>query len=301
MDDAHRPAVAVAADPVHGAAGPAWDPFSYAQVTQVDLARAEGRFNDVVAITDAFADAVPTTEAVMPAWQVLGLGIGACADEAAAARRRRRSTDDAEALADRWFAVFTGIAERVRSEGGGGPWFDATFATAGAEIGRLRDRSDPKAWAAVADQWVALQHPFQTAYTRLRLAEAILQANGERSLAERELRSAHATAASIGAGLLLPEIEALAKGARIDLGLDAAPTSPTGTGPTFEAATGLTPRESAVLRLVADGHTNREIGDQLFISEKTVSVHVSNAMAKLGALSRYEAAATAQRLGLLDP
>ena len=63
--------------------------------------------------------------------------------------------------------------------------------------------------------------------------------------------------------------------------------------------TGLTARERDVVRLVAAGHTNREIGDQLFISEKTVSVHVSNAMAKLGALSRYEAAAAAERQGLL--
>ena len=50
---------------------------------------------------------------------------------------------------------------------------------------------------------------------------------------------------------------------------------------------------------MAEGHTNREIGDRLFISEKTVSVHVSNAMTKLGALSRYEAAAAAERQGLL--
>ena len=61
----------------------------------------------------------------------------------------------------------------------------------------------------------------------------------------------------------------------------------------------LTTREVAVLRLVAAGHTNREIGTRLFISEKTASVHVSNAMNKLGALSRYEAAAAAERLGLL--
>ena len=52
-----------------------------------------------------------------------------------------------------------------------------------------------------------------------------------------------------------------------------------------------------MLQLVAEGHTNREIGDQLFISEKTVSVHVSNAMAKLGALSRYEAAARGRARG----
>ena len=61
----------------------------------------------------------------------------------------------------------------------------------------------------------------------------------------------------------------------------------------------LTGRERDVIRLVAAGHTNREIGDRLFISEKTVSVHVSNAMAKLGALSRYEAAAAAEHQGLL--
>jgi DNA-binding NarL/FixJ family response regulator len=62
----------------------------------------------------------------------------------------------------------------------------------------------------------------------------------------------------------------------------------------------LTTRESDVLSLVAAGHTNREIGEALFISEKTASVHITNAMDKLGALSRYEAAASATRLGLLE-
>ena len=62
----------------------------------------------------------------------------------------------------------------------------------------------------------------------------------------------------------------------------------------------LTARERDVLALVAAGHTNREIGDALFISNKTASVHISNAMDKLGALSRYEAAAIATRIGLLD-
>ncbi|MGH7186980.1 MAG: response regulator transcription factor, partial [Pseudomonadota bacterium] len=66
-------------------------------------------------------------------------------------------------------------------------------------------------------------------------------------------------------------------------------------------ATTLTARELEVLALVAAGHTNREIGHLLFISEKTASVHVTHAMNKLGALSRYEAAAMAARLGLLEP
>ena len=62
----------------------------------------------------------------------------------------------------------------------------------------------------------------------------------------------------------------------------------------------LTPREHEVLTLVAEGRSNREIGGQLFISAKTVSVHVSNILAKLGAAGRTEAVAIARRRGLLS-
>ena len=62
----------------------------------------------------------------------------------------------------------------------------------------------------------------------------------------------------------------------------------------------LTPREREILALVAAGRSNGEIGKQLFISAKTVSVHVSNVMAKLGAGSRTEASALARRAGLID-
>ena len=61
---------------------------------------------------------------------------------------------------------------------------------------------------------------------------------------------------------------------------------------------GLTPRERQVLALVAEGRTNREIGDSLFMAEKTASVHVSRILAKLDVRSRTEAAAVAHRLGL---
>jgi DNA-binding NarL/FixJ family response regulator len=60
---------------------------------------------------------------------------------------------------------------------------------------------------------------------------------------------------------------------------------------------GLTPRERQVLALVADGATNREIGAQLYMAEKTASVHVSRILAKLEVRSRTEAAAVAHRLG----
>ena len=72
------------------------------------------------------------------------------------------------------------------------------------------------------------------------------------------------------------------------------PAAPAGPGP-------LTPREHAVLELVAGGRTNRQVGAELFISEKTVSVHLSRVMAKLGAASRTEAVSVAYERGLLSP
>jgi DNA-binding NarL/FixJ family response regulator len=60
----------------------------------------------------------------------------------------------------------------------------------------------------------------------------------------------------------------------------------------------LTRREREVLALVAEGWTNRQVADHLFISENTAGVHVSNILGKLGASGRTEAAAIAHRLGL---
>ncbi|HEU4572753.1 MAG TPA: response regulator transcription factor [Candidatus Limnocylindrales bacterium] len=65
-------------------------------------------------------------------------------------------------------------------------------------------------------------------------------------------------------------------------------------------AFGLSPREREVLGLIAQGRTNREIGERLFISQKTVGVHVGNILAKLDVSGRVEAAAVAIRLGLTD-
>jgi DNA-binding CsgD family transcriptional regulator len=63
---------------------------------------------------------------------------------------------------------------------------------------------------------------------------------------------------------------------------------------------GLSGREKEVLAQIARGRTNREIGERLFISQKTVGVHVGNILAKLGVSGRVEAAAVAIRLGLTD-
>jgi DNA-binding NarL/FixJ family response regulator len=96
-------------------------------------------------------------------------------------------------------------------------------------------------------------------------------------------------------------MESLGRRARIDLATAADPgdetraEDPRATG---VRRLGLTPRETEVLGLVAEGHTNRQIAERLFISVKTASVHVSNILAKLGVANRAEAAVAAHRLGL---
>jgi DNA-binding CsgD family transcriptional regulator len=73
------------------------------------------------------------------------------------------------------------------------------------------------------------------------------------------------------------------------------------SAPTESDAFGLSPRERDVLALIAKGRTNREIGTELFISERTVGVHVGRVLAKLAVSGRVEAAAVAIRLGLSNP
>ena len=111
-----------------------------------------------------------------------------------------------------------------------------------------------------------------------------------------------ADAQALGATPLAAEAEGLARRARIALpGREQESASAADAGRVAMEETGLTPRELDVLRLVADGRTNREIGAELFISEKTVSVHVSRILATLGAANRAQAATVAHRLGLSTP
>jgi DNA-binding NarL/FixJ family response regulator len=122
-----------------------------------------------------------------------------------------------------------------------------------------------------------------------------MTARGEREDAARTLGDVRDAAKQIGAAWLLAEIDGLAGRARLTLpGAPPAVSAPAAAEDPF----GLTPREQQVLALLADGCTNREIGQQLFMAEKTASVHVSRILAKLDVRSRTEAAAVAHRLGL---
>jgi DNA-binding NarL/FixJ family response regulator len=101
----------------------------------------------------------------------------------------------------------------------------------------------------------------------------------------------------MGAAWLAGELESLAARARLRLE-DGAASADEEDDDGGDDPFGLTPRERQVLALVAAGATNREIGKQLFMAEKTASVHVSRILAKLDVRSRTEAAGVAHRLGL---
>jgi DNA-binding CsgD family transcriptional regulator len=163
-----------------------------------------------------------------------------------------------------------------------------------AELTRAEGASDPAAWAAAAERFAALDMPFERAYARWRQAEALVL-GGDRAAAHEPLREAAELARGLRAARLEAEVEGFARRARIALD-DEAPAEADGSD---LAPLGLTERERAVLELVAEGRTNREIGEALFMAEKTASVHVSRILAKLGVRSRVEAATAAHRLGIV--
>jgi len=152
------------------------------------------------------------------------------------------------------------------------------YALATAERARLTPRPDPSVWASLdggPDRYL-------TAYARFREAEALLSAKGSRARAAALLAEAAAIAAELRATPLAEEVTTL----RARAGL--APT-------TGSPVLGLTAREAEIFVLVGRGLTNGEIAEELFISTKTASVHVSNILRKLGVKSRIQAAALAHR------
>ncbi|MGX7829354.1 helix-turn-helix transcriptional regulator [Actinokineospora sp. 24-640] len=230
-------------------------------------------------------------------WDMVGirlaaLGIAAGADlaHAAATRRDEDATRVARAEGARLLKLArTTAVDGAPRTGALGPEGQAWLARAEAEHSRLGGESDPALWerAVSAFSYGAV---YEQALCRWRLAEALLAAD-DRAAAATELRLADATANSLGAKPLREALRRIARRARIPLDPDATPR---------DRIDLFTPRERAVLALVAQGRTNRQVGDELFISEKTVSVHLSRIMAKLGASRRAEAVAVAYDRGLLD-
>jgi DNA-binding CsgD family transcriptional regulator len=225
---------------------------------------------------------------------LLVVAIQAAADVAERARARREE----ESILRAATAVEAHIAELEGRAGKSAPLVDALRAQALAEASRLAGAPDPARWSDAAERLAVIPDPYGVAHARWRAAEAWLLRDGVKADVAAPLQEAAATAVQLGAAPLHRSIEGLARRARVSLDepLNAATDRPARR----ETPGGLSARELEVLRLIADGRSNGEIGEALFISRKTAGVHVTHILDKLGVSNRVEAAMAAGRLGLLD-
>lgn len=138
-----------------------------------------------------------------------------------------------------------------------------------------------------------LDLPMELAQVELRAGVA-LAAAGERDAGLERLGSAYRTARKLGARPLAAEA------AREVAALGESVTARLGSRAEGDAdGSGLTRREREVVRMLAVGRTNREVASELFLSPRTVDMHVRNILRKLDCRSRMEAAHRAGELGLL--
>jgi DNA-binding CsgD family transcriptional regulator len=137
---------------------------------------------------------------------------------------------------------------------------------------------------------IALPRPYDVARVRIRLAECLLQVE-DRAGAVAELRAARTELAELRAWPRVADVEA--RLARLGV---------RGAGTSGRRAYGaeLSPRERDVVRLVAQGRTNRQIAQELVLSSKTVANHVATARRKLHAASRTALAVAAIAAGLIE-
>ena len=216
------------------------------------------------------------------------VGIAALADQARLARAAGQPADEfiAEAvelagIARQGLHSQRRVAAAVGVDGRG--W----LARAEAELRRASDDNAPDNWRAVVETF-GPGFVYESARSQWRLAEALAEA-GDRDEAQRQWQLAAAAADKLGATRLRAAVADLGRRARLGSSSRAVAGSPLSV---------LTSRELEVLRALTGGRSNKEIAAELFISGKTVSVHVSNILAKLGAASRTEAAAIAHDNGI---
>ncbi|HEU5032648.1 MAG TPA: AAA family ATPase [Spirillospora sp.] len=234
------------------------------------MALAEGRPQDVLPPVERVIEEAGLPDDARYALPVLVAGATACAEIGAPAA-----------------PVLRRIEERAAGLTISGPLQRAHKLVFDAESARARGVLDLAAWDAAAAAWEGIGNPYARAQALVHAAEAAL-AGGDHDAAAARLGVAAGIAADLGAEPLAEQVADLLRRTRAPRRAGAEPSAPLG----------LTPREYEVLRLVAEGRSNRDIAEALFISVKTASVHVSNILGKLDVANRGEAAATAHRLSL---
>jgi DNA-binding CsgD family transcriptional regulator/tetratricopeptide (TPR) repeat protein len=256
-----------------------------------------GHDDDPGRVVEVYQDAVAVLGGIWHEWfsariRLAAITIGAIADALPriSAADRGRYVEQAERLHGEGHTVLDKYSD---PSGFWGPEGRAWVKRLDAETLRVRWLAgvDPppqdslvEAWREAEQLYADFGHVHELATVRAVLA-GILRATGDQAAARELGDQAREVAHRLGAQPLLDRLRAQGSSpARAD-------------GP---ASATLTARESEILALVAEGRSNGEIAKLLFISAKTVSVHVSNILGKLGATGRTEAAAIARRRGLLD-
>jgi DNA-binding CsgD family transcriptional regulator len=236
--------------------------------------------------------------ATLPADEIRLLAAGArvAADLALLPRPARPA-----GLGDQWAqaaATFEERAQVLTDARSGGQREVAVFSDlVAAERAREHGTDSRATWRAVAHAWHDVDQPYREAYARLREAETAVRA-GRRDQAARALAACEALARALPSRPLLVLAQDLARRARLTSRSAADRTAADGTEAVAGARFDLTGREQEVLALLAQGDSNRQIARALFISERTVAVHVSRILDKLGVRNRTEAATAGARLGL---
>jgi DNA-binding CsgD family transcriptional regulator len=238
------------------------------------------------------------TDDVLRVARVTAIGMAVEADIAQRARDLREKAQEKDALSRARIHM-----DRLRAVAeAGGPVERAWLALGAAEYGRARGKADAKSWIKAAEEWDRLHRPYRAVIARFRAAEAYVE-QGERTAAAQVAAAGLRSARSLGSRWLEAELTALVGRARLDVaelvsdgrgdGADGGRALGAGSGE--DDVFGLTPRERQVLALLAEGATNRQIGNALYMAEKTASVHVSRILSKLGVHTRTQAAAVAHR------
>ena len=260
-----------------------------------ELRRRAGDLDGARAAVDEALDRIEfCTEDGMRLARVAAVGVAVEADRA----QRGRDLGDAEET-QRALRGVEDLLLRVEATAAEGRALESAWlADARADAGRAQGAPDPKLYGAAAEAWTVLKRPYPALVARWRQAEALVLRD-DRAAAAAVAAPALDEAQALGAGWLAGELEGLCARARLRVA-DAPPNGEAAAEQAPEDPFGLTPRERQVLALVARGATNREIGAQLFMAEKTASVHVSRILSKLDVRSRTQAAAVAHRLGLAD-
>ncbi len=285
------------------------DPLQEAQFTGpmhvglVELFLATGRINEAATAARDGVGRLSRTRDRYYQTELTALAARAEADRAEIARASRDAST--AAAASTTAAVYAEELERSVAgsddTGAYGGSLAADVALGAAEARRAAGEADVPAWRVAVEAADRAGYAWRRAYARYRFAEALLGAKAARGDAAEALGDAAAHAAALGAQPLIGWIEGLARRSRIDLsavGVADSAAEPVRPAPASDDH-GLTARERDVLALLVEGHTNRRIAEQLFISESTAGVHVSNILGKLGVSTRTEAATVAARLGLV--